>query len=88
MLVLRWLNMVLKRLHSGWAPVTHACNPNYLDWEAEIGRTAVLRQPGQVVQETLISKITKTKWTRGMTQTVECLFCKLEVPKFKAQSYI
>jgi hypothetical protein len=31
-------------------------------------------QPGQDP----ISKLTRTKWTRGVTQAVECLLCKPE----------
>jgi hypothetical protein len=36
----------------------------------------VLGQPKQIVHETPISKIIRTKWTRGMDLSVEFLFCK------------
>jgi hypothetical protein len=39
--------------------VAHVCNPSYL--EAEIGRTEVQDQPGQIVQGGPISKITRAK---------------------------
>jgi hypothetical protein len=34
-------------------------------------------QPAQIVQDT-ISKITRAKWTRGVTQVMEHLLCKRE----------
>jgi predicted secreted protein len=39
-------------------------------WEAEIGRILDRDQPGQIVRETLISKITRAKGTRGVAQVV------------------
>jgi hypothetical protein len=46
-------------------------------WEAEIRRIAVGGQLRQIVLETPpISKITRPKWTEGVTHVVECLFCK------------
>jgi hypothetical protein len=36
-------------------------------WEAEIGRITVQGQPGQIVQETSTSKITRVKWTVDVT---------------------
>jgi hypothetical protein len=47
-------------------------------WEAEIWRIMVRGQPGQIVCETLISIITRAKWTRGVAQAVKYLLCKLE----------
>jgi hypothetical protein len=40
--------------------------------ETETERIEVWGKPGQIVCETPISKITKAKWTGGMTQVVEC----------------
>jgi hypothetical protein len=37
-----------------------------------------LRPPGQTVHETPISKITRAKWTGGVAQAAEDLFCKRE----------
>jgi hypothetical protein len=34
-------------------------------WEAEIGRIKVQGQPRQIVHESTISTITRTKWTGG-----------------------
>jgi hypothetical protein len=48
--------------------VAHVYNSDYLgggNWEDQ-----VQGQPGQIVGENLISKITKAKWTRGMAQAV------------------
>jgi hypothetical protein len=45
-------------------------------WESEIGRIRVRGQPGKTVHETPISKITREKWTRYVTQAVEHLLCK------------
>jgi hypothetical protein len=42
-------------------------------WEAEIGRILVQGQPGQIVHETPISKITRGKWIGGVAQGVVCL---------------
>jgi hypothetical protein len=47
--------------------------------EAETGRTVASPQSGQIVHETPISKITRAKWTGGVAQIVECLFCKHKV---------
>jgi hypothetical protein len=66
----------LKTSCSLWVPVAHAYNPSYLG--AEIGRITVWGQLGQNVHETPISKITRAKWTGGVTQAVECLLCKHE----------
>jgi hypothetical protein len=49
-------------------------------------------QPGQIVHETPISKITSAKYTGGVAQEVECLICKVpalqvQSPEFKLQSY-
>jgi hypothetical protein len=43
-------------------------------WETEIRRIMVQVQPGQIVHETHISKITRAKWTGDVA--VECLLCK------------
>jgi hypothetical protein len=45
-------------------------------WEAEMGNIVVRGLPRQVVLETPISKITRVKWARGVTQAVEHLLCK------------
>jgi hypothetical protein len=45
-------------------------------WEAVIWRTMVLGQPGQIVCETPISKITRANWTGGVAQAVEHPLCK------------
>jgi hypothetical protein len=47
-------------------------------WEVEIRKIMVQGQPGQILQETPISKITRAKWTGGVAQVVECLLCKHE----------
>jgi hypothetical protein len=47
-------------------------------WETEIGRIKVQDQPGQIVWETPISKITRAKCTGGVTHIVEWLPCKHE----------
>jgi hypothetical protein len=47
-------------------------------WEAEIRTILVGGQPGQIVHETPISKISRAKWTGGVTQAVEHLLCKHE----------
>jgi hypothetical protein len=36
-------------------------------------------QPGQIISQDLIYKITTAKWTGGVAQVVECLVCKYEV---------
>jgi hypothetical protein len=46
--------------------------------EAEIERIAVKDQPGQIVRETPISKITRAKWSGDMAQAVESLLCMPE----------
>jgi hypothetical protein len=43
-------------------------------WEAETGRITVW---GSLWDPT--SKITRAKWTGGLAQAVQCLFCKCEV---------
>jgi hypothetical protein len=40
-------------------------------WEVEIRKIMVQGQPGQILQETPISKITRAKWTGGVAQVVE-----------------
>jgi hypothetical protein len=45
-------------------------------WKAEFGRITVWGQPRQIVWETLISKITRAKWTGGVAQALECLLSK------------
>jgi hypothetical protein len=55
-------------------PVAHAYKPS--TWEAEIKRAVVQDQPGQKVNETPISEITRAKWTGGVAQVVECMLCK------------
>jgi hypothetical protein len=47
-------------------------------WETEIERITVPGQHRQIVRETPISKITRTKWTGGVVQVVEHLLCKHE----------
>jgi hypothetical protein len=48
-------------------------------WETETGRMMLQGQPRQIVHETPpISKIPRTKWTRGVAQAVEYLTCKHE----------
>jgi hypothetical protein len=51
--------------------------------KAKTGRIGVQGQSGQIVCKVPISKATRTKWIRGVTQAVEgllyeCLFCKHE----------
>jgi hypothetical protein len=55
--------------------------------EAEIGRIKVQGQPREIVPETPISKITRTKWTGGVAKVVEHLLCKLEALSSKSQFY-
>jgi hypothetical protein len=47
-------------------------------WEAEIRRIVVPGQPRQILWETLITKITRAKWTEDVTRVVEVepLLCK------------
>jgi hypothetical protein len=47
-------------------------------WETETRSIMVQSQPGQIVQETPTSKITRPKWTGGVAQVVEQLLCKWE----------
>jgi hypothetical protein len=48
-------------------------------WEAEMGKIEVQSQARQIVCKTLsISKITRAKWTGGVTQVIECLFYRHE----------
>jgi primosomal protein N'' len=47
-------------------------------WEAEIERIMVGDKSGQIVLQTLISKITRAKWAGGAAQAAECLLCKHE----------
>jgi hypothetical protein len=47
-------------------------------WKVESGRIVVGGHLGQIVCETPISKTTRAKGTRGVTQEVEYLFCKNE----------
>jgi hypothetical protein len=49
-----------------------------VSWEAEIRRIEVLGQNRQIVPKSLISKITRTNWTGGMTQAVKDLLCNHE----------
>jgi hypothetical protein len=44
-------------------------------------------QPRQVVCKTLIFKITRAKWTGGVTQAVEHLLCKRKALSSKPQSH-
>jgi hypothetical protein len=46
-------------------------------WEAEIRGIEVPGLSGQIVGETP-SQITRSEWTRGMAQLVECLLSKCE----------
>jgi hypothetical protein len=60
----------------GQTPVAHASNPSYLrGWDQRI---EVWGQWGQIVLKTLISKITKAKWTGSVVQAVEYQLCKCE----------
>jgi hypothetical protein len=38
-------------------------------WEAEVRRIVVYGQPWRIVHETLLSKITKAKWSGSLAQT-------------------
>jgi hypothetical protein len=49
-----------------------------LTWEAEIGRIKIQGQQRQIVLVMPISKITRAKWTGGVTQAVEHLLCQHE----------
>jgi hypothetical protein len=51
--------------------VAYACNPNYLDQEDCSSRPAQENS-----SQDPISKITTTKWTGGVVQTVQHLFWK------------
>jgi hypothetical protein len=48
-------------------------------WEAEIGRITVLGQSEQIVHNTPIFKIIRTRGTGGMVQVLERLLCKCKV---------
>jgi hypothetical protein len=67
---------------NSWALVAHSLSP----WEAEIWRITVPGQPGQILLKTLISKIIRAKWIKGVTQEVEHLVCKHGLD-FKSQSH-
>jgi hypothetical protein len=54
--------------------------------KAEIGRIMVSGQYGQIIFRTPSPNITRTKWTGGVAQVVECLLCKLPVLNSKPQS--
>jgi hypothetical protein len=45
-------------------------------WETDIRNIMVHGQCGQIVCETPIPKITRANWAGGVTQAVDCLFCK------------
>jgi hypothetical protein len=47
-------------------------------WDIAIGRIEVQAQCEQIVFETPISKIARTKWTGSVAQVVEYLLCKHE----------
>jgi hypothetical protein len=47
-------------------------------WEAKIGRIEVWGRAKANSSQDPISKITRVKWTGGITQAIECLFCKHE----------
>jgi hypothetical protein len=48
-------------------------------WGADLGRNVTHGQPGQIVHETPISKITRAKWTGGVAQVVECLLTSVKL---------
>jgi hypothetical protein len=59
-------------------PAAHAYNPNLLgDWKQEDHSS---RPAWQIAFEAPLSKITRAKWTGGMAQVIEHLFCKHKVP--------
>jgi hypothetical protein len=64
----------VRKSRSKLESVAHACNPNYLGgWDQEDnGSRPALANSSQEP----ISKITRAKWTGGLTQTVECLLGK------------
>jgi hypothetical protein len=66
-----WKKKKKKQARSQWLTPLILAN-----WEAEIWRIMVQGQPRQTVHETPISKITRAKWTGGVTQAVEHLLCK------------
>jgi hypothetical protein len=45
-------------------------------WEAEIGRITVRGQSRQIVLENPVSKTNRAKWSGGVAQVEEGLFCK------------
>jgi hypothetical protein len=55
-------------------------------WEAEIRRMRVQAQSRQIVLKN--SKVTRAKWTRGVVQAVECLFCKQEALSASQKEYL
>jgi hypothetical protein len=67
-----------------WRPKESTAELSNHGWEAEIGRITVRGQPGQIVHEIPISKITKAKWIGDVAQAVEHLLYCL---KFKPQSH-
>jgi hypothetical protein len=47
-------------------------------WDAEIWRITVQDKPRQIVHETSVSRIIRTKYTGGVAKEAECLLCKHE----------
>jgi hypothetical protein len=67
---------IFKSTNDSQVPVAHACNPSYLKvWDGENYSSRPARANSS---QNRISKITREKWTRGVAQAVECLFCKHE----------
>jgi hypothetical protein len=59
------------------ALVAHTWNPTYLGgWDQEDHDSRTVRAKSW--RDPPISKITRTNWTGGMTQEVECLLCELK----------
>jgi hypothetical protein len=52
-------------------------------WETEIGRIAIPGQPRQMVCESPIFKVTRTKWTEGVVQRVGRPALQAWSPEFK-----
>jgi hypothetical protein len=81
----RWLDHLCRKLQSmqkflelvslaRLGTMAHACHPSYLGgWDQ---KDSVQGQHRQIIHETLISKITPTKWIRGVTQAIEHLLCE------------
>jgi hypothetical protein len=69
-----YLALYLKKNGLNQAPVAHVYNPSYLrgqnrkDCDSKTAQANSSRHP--------ISKITREKWTRGVDQVKEHLFCK------------